>query len=491
MRRQFLLLALLRFSKLGLSLLFLLICARLFGVGVTMDSWVFASGLVAAAGMFAWGPVNEIVRSRFLLQAARSSFAEAAQSATRLMRFTALGSVLLALVLWLAGPWLLPLLYTGADAESDRLVLQVFVLMLPSLVLGQVLALGAAYLNCCDMIYAPECIGVGAALLSLGCVYALGPSLDVYALIVAHYAGLLFSVLGVLVLLLHRRFLGAELQPAFGPMVRDYLLFSVPLFFSYGAGQANGMLEKALASSLGAGMVSSVNYASQIKSTLQAVVSSVLFSLAVPRLTHAQATGCSLHEFSLVWREVQRVVVLFLLVVLPPFWGGADLITTVLFGASRVSVGQQSLVTDLIRWYLIALFPVALYLVHGSALLAQQKGRSYAVWGVASQAISACCCLLLVQMLGPKVFPVALLFSHGLAAVAMARAVGGSRLLWIDLLGWLALLALAGIALAKLGGWLSSHAVTALPALISLIVIHGLVLFAGYVGYRWWWGARA
>jgi putative peptidoglycan lipid II flippase len=490
MRQQFLLLALLRLCKLGLSLSLLLVCARLFGVSLATDAWVFASGVVAALGLFVWGPVNEIARSRFLLQLGRDGFLDAAQAAAQLIRVTALGSVLLAFVLWFCAPWLLSWLYQSSGVEADRLVLRVFALMLPSIVLSQVLALGTAFLNCCDMIYEPEWIGVVAALCSFVCLFALGADVGIYALVAAHYVGLLVAVFGVLALLWRRRFLAGFLRPASGPAVRDYLLFSLPLYSSYGAGQANVMLEKSLASSMGVGMVSSLNYASQIKSTLQAVVSSVLFSLAVPRLSRALSMGAGEHDFTLAWLEVQRVVALLLLLVLAPVWGGADLIVGVLFDVARVNEAQMALVADLIRWYLVALVPVSLYLVHGCALLAQQRGRSYAVWGVVSQALSVLICLFFFDAWGPKVFPLALFVSHGLAAVAMAVTVGSSGLLWRDFFVWMVLLFTSCGTAFIFAQWIALQVGSGFMALLILCGSYAALLLLCFAGYRLWQRSR-
>jgi peptidoglycan biosynthesis protein MviN/MurJ (putative lipid II flippase) len=490
MRQQFLLLALLRLCKLGLSLALLLVCARLFGVSLATDAWVFASSVVGALGLFVWGPVNEIARSRFLLQLGRYGLVEAAQAAAQLMWVTALVSVLLACVLWFCAPWLLSWLYQSTGSEADRLVLRVFALMLPSIVLSQVLALGTAFLNCCDMIYEPEWIGVFAALSSFVCLFALGSDVGIYALVAAHYVGLLVAVLGVLLLLWRKRFLDGLFQPVSGAAVIDYLRFSLPLYASYGAGQANVMLEKSLASSMGIGMVSSLNYASQIKSTLQAVVSSVLFSLAVPKLSRVLAMGGSTHEFTLAWLEVQRVVALLLLLVLAPVWGGADLIVAVLFDVAHVNGDQMALVADLIRWYVVALVPVSLYLVHGCALLAQQRGRSYAVWGVASQALSVLICLFFFDVWGPKVFPLALLVSHGLAAVAMAATVGSSGLLWRDLLVWLVLLFVTCESALVFAQWIALQVAPGFVALLMLCFSYAALLLLCFAAYRWWQRSR-
>lgn len=431
MIRQFLLLSVLRFAKLGLALMSLIVYGRVFGVGMEMDAWVFAFGVVMAAGMLAWGPVNEIARSRFLQQAEREGFDQAACHATRLLRVTALGSATLALALWVCGPIIVNWLYAGADEQGAALTLRFFLLLLPALVLGQMLALTSSYLNSCGVIYAPEWIGIGAGIFSLGCVVLGAAAWGIFALVAAHYAGLVISQIGSWWLLRRRGFLKASLRPVIDPGVRDYLHFASPLYLSYGAGQANIVLERSLATSLGPGTVSSLHYPAQIKSTLQAVITSVLFSLAVPRLTKSAGERNG-DGFWSAWRDVQSIVTLFLLAVLPPVVAGAPLIVAVLFDRGRVDVAQADMMANLIRVYVLALVPVSLYLVHGTALLAQQRGRMYAAWGVGTQAMSVALLLVMLPQLGIKAFPVALFVSHSFAAVAMSWAVGPSVALWKD-----------------------------------------------------------
>jgi len=176
--------------------------------------------------------------------------------------------------------------------------------------------------------------------------------------------------------------------------------------------------------------------------------------------------------------------VLFLLAALPPVWGGANLIVVVLFGKARVNADQLDLVGSLIRFYLIALVPVALSLVHGVALLAQQKSRSYAVWNVVALLLSSAFSLVFVSKLGARAFPLALLLSYSLAAMAMARAVGPSRHLWVELLGWLGLLALYSVLIRGLASWAQSKIGLALPALMLVGAVHGAALGAGLLWYR-------
>ncbi|MGH7462799.1 MAG: lipid II flippase MurJ, partial [Longimicrobiales bacterium] len=387
----------------------LLLYARAFGIGIQMDSWVFASGVAASVGLALWGPVNEMVRSRFVRQVAETGEDSARTSATSLLVFTSSASVLVCVALFMGAPQIVSTLYAASEPSASTLVLKLFVLMLPSIVIGQVLNLGTAYMNCYDVIYAPEFMGVATAFLNLACVLGLTQLLGIYSLVFGYYLGATLSLVVVLRFLRSRGFLrgtggaGAILRDA-----RAAILFAAPLFFSYGAGQLNGLLEKYLASLMGVGVMSSVNYASQIKSALQAVLTSVMFSLIVPRLTHA-ASQWGGGEFKRMFAESQRVAMIFVLIVLPFVFGAADAIATILFGNRMTAPSALREIALLIRLYVAALVPGVLYIVYGVALLAQQKGRAYAALGMAAQLLSALICVALFQTFGPSVFPIALL----------------------------------------------------------------------------------
>jgi putative peptidoglycan lipid II flippase len=426
--RQFILLASLRSLKLGLTVAVLLVYARLFGIGITMDAWIFASGTAAAVLMALWGPVNEIVRSRFVRQVAGHGEPHARASAASLLVFTTLASLVLCGGLALCAPWIVDTLYAAAEASrAQDLVVGLFLVMLPSVAIGQVLGLATAYMNCYDVIYAPEFMGIAASGINLACVLVLSPALGIYALAFGYYLGAAFSLAVVLRFLWKKGFFGSfGGWPAVALDARAIVTFALPLYFTFGAGQLNGVLEKYLASLMGVGVISSVNYASQIKATLQAVLTSVLFSLIVPRLTNAAAQPGA-PDFRPMFRSAQRMGMAFLGVVLPFIFGTAEGLAVALFGdALSAPSGVQDMAL-LIRLYVVALVAVVLYLVYGVALLAQQQGRVYAALGVLAQGVSALICVLLFRSVGAAVFPLALAVSHLLAALLMLWRVDVDR----------------------------------------------------------------
>lgn len=486
--RQFLLLASLRFVKLSLTVVALMLYARTFGIGLQMDSWVFASGVAASVGLALWGPVNEIVRSKFVRQVVEVGEESARSSAMSLLAFTSITSMLLCVVLLTTAPQIVSMLYAAGGTSESTLVLKLFMFMLPSIVIGQVLSLGTAYMNCCDVIYAPEFMGVAAAILNLVCVLVLTPLIGIYSLVLGYYLGAAASLVVVLRFLWSRGFLrrmaGAKV---IFEEARVTIIFAAPLFFSYGAGQLNGLLEKYLASLMGVGVLSSVNYAAQIKSTLQAVLTSVMFSLIVPKLTQA-ASHNSGKAFKRLLGESQRVAMVFLLIVLPFVFGTADALAAILFGKGLTSASALQEIALLIRLYIVALVPVVLYLVYGVALLAQQKGRTYAVLGVAAQLLSALFCMALFQKLGPTVFPIALLLSHLVAALLMLQRIDiqNRRELLREASMFVAVLSLASTAVLVAFRALSDTLHSGLLSVSLLGLVYGLIVLMMFGYFKTW-----
>lgn len=475
MKRQFLLLASLRFLKISLTVAILILYARAFGIGIQMDSWVFSSGIVASVGLALWGPVNEVVRPRFLHQVAQEGEESARSSATSLLIFTSVTSVILCVLLFVFAPNII----NALSAQSEySLILKLFVLMIPSIALGQFLCLGTAYMNCCNIIYLPEFMGIIAAVVNLISVFVFAPFLGAYSLALGYYLGSFLSLIVILHFLKSHRFL--QKVPAGKRLLKEVtavFIFAAPLFLSYAAGQTNSVFEKYLASFMGIGAISSINYASQIKSTLQAVLTSVLFSLTLPRLTHSASQGTR-EKFKNTLSESQQIAMIFLLLVLPLAFGTADVLTKILFDRAPIAIAPQEM-TLLIRFYVVALVPVVLYLVYGSALLAQQKGKDYALLGVSAQLFSALICWFFYRRLGAIVFPLALFFSHIVVALLMLKR--------IDLANRYALLGEAIVSITiivifsiavmwayhAIGYWISSLWFS----LFILGLIYGLIIF--------------
>lgn len=418
MRREFLVLAAVRCVKLTLNVVTLVLYGRLFGVGPEMDAWILASSIVAAAGMAIWGAVNETVRSRYVHEKEDRGETEANKTAVSLIVFTTGISVLLCLVLYFCTPAVIRYFSSDNELAPTAEVTHILVLLLPSLVLVQLLNLVVSYMNCYGVVYLPEFTGIAGALLNILCTILLATELGVHAIVWGYYAGLLVSTVVILNFLIAKGFFGSFvwsakiIQSGFSAVA-----FALPLFLAYLIGQANVLYEKYLAGLMGVGVISSVNYASQIRFTLQAVLSSVLFSVVVPRLTlvATQRSG----EFKKILMNSQLATFIFILAVVPFVYGASDGLAAVILGSKSEGADAVDVVARLIRLYSLALLPICLYSLYAGALLSQQKGKVYGFLGAFAQLCSMGICAFMYKKLGAEVFPVALFFSHLFVSVLM------------------------------------------------------------------------
>lgn len=234
-------------------------------------------------------------------------------------------------------------------------------------------------------------------------------------------------------------------------------MFSAPLFLSYGAGQLNSLLEKYIASLIGVGVISSINYAVQIKGSFQAIITSVMFTLVVPSLTRASAKIDGA-EFFVLLKEALTLALIFLLFVIPILFGTADALAETIIGSSQTTLEDVIDLAWLIRLYGAALLPVVLFVVFGVALLAQQKSGPYALLGIGAQVFSAILLIGTFGAIGKAAFPIALFVSHMIAALFMLRAINTQqRGMLIARAGAMtALVAFMAVLMEILNGFLSN-----------------------------------
>ena len=173
----------------------------------------------------------------------------------------------------------------------------------------------------------------------------------------------------------------------------------------------------------------------------------------------------------------------------PPIFGTSELIAQLLFKIGNAATVQQTKVASLIYGYVAALLPVALYLVHGTALLARQRGQQYAVWGVASQFMSAIVSIALLAPYGAMAFPIALVVSHSMAAVFMASAVGPSLPIWKETGMALILLAAVSYIWTLLAQYAQAATGSALLGLVFVSAAHTALLGLAYLCYRYLYSA--
>ncbi|WHU03008.1 lipid II flippase MurJ [Sphingomonas sp. NIBR02145] len=467
--------------KLGVGLVTIFVFARIFGVSAMYDAWVWSLGLVNAISLMVFGPFVETFRATY----AKFQHGEGQAAADKYIASVSVGVVVGALVIGLGLVALLSLSDDmfglastgGLTGDATRFVL----LLLPGLVLSQLVAVLTAYMNCVGVVYRPEIAGTLGGAIGTAFIVLFPRLPAVELLLVSYYLGVLaplavsFDFLRTVVSRL-RQLKWSELRF----YVRAATLVALPLFVPYLLGQASGLLERQYAALAGVGGLSVLSYALFARSTLQAVFTSALASLALPQLSHAfQRDGeAAFRGVTDIWVRqcllVGGAAVVFL-------YGFSDIAVTILFGKHGLSNSALAL-APLLRWYAPALVSVILYLLGGVSLLAAGKGKSYAFAGSLGQVVSMAMVVGFFPRLGLVALPLALCVSHAIAAALMFRAAGRGALrdLGVLALPRLAVMALAAIGLREIDLLLALDA----QALTVRIVFSGLV-FALLAGIVW------
>ncbi|WBH15103.1 lipid II flippase MurJ [Sphingomonas radiodurans] len=410
-----------RGAKLTLGLAMMFVYARIFGASATYDAWIWALGIVNAAGMLLFGPITETIRASYASIDSREGRAAAEQYIATIAVIMIGGAILVAG----AAALTLPLLAAGlAPQQSGQEPAATFFLyaLAPSLALSQVVAVLTAHLNCHSRIYAPEIAGTVGGCIGLGFIVAF-PQLPATWLLPGSYYIALFMPLLV----------GASFWPqlvrvlwhlegsAFRRHAREALGFSMPLLLPYALGQAGGVVERQYALLAGTGALSILSYAFFARNTVQAVFTAALSALAVPALARAwdaEDTG----PFRATLAHWAHQCLMLVTIGMVTLFGLSDTIPPLLFG-DNITAGQQSLLSELLRFYAVAIVTVVLYLMGGSALLAARRGKTYAALGTLASLIALALLLILFPVIGIIAIPIGLAISHALAAGLMFRAI--------------------------------------------------------------------
>lgn len=410
-----------RGAKLTLGLAMMFVYARVFGASATYDAWIWALGIVNAAGMLLFGPITETIRASYASIDSREG-REAAEQYIATIAVIMIGTAILVAG---AAALTLPLLATAlVPQQSGQAPAATFFLyaLAPSLALSQVVAVLTAHLNCHGRVYAPEIAGTVGGCVGLALIVAFPQLPATWLLPGSYYVALAMPLLvGASFWPQLVRALRHLKGPAFRRHAREALGFSMPLLLPYALGQVGGVVERQYALLAGTGALSILSYAFFARNTVQAVFTAALSALAVPALARAWDARDS-GPFRDALRHWAHQCLMLVTIGMVTLFGLSDTIPPLLFGGN-ITAGQQALLSELLRFYAVAIVAVVLYLMGGSALLAARRGKTYAALGALASLVALALLLALFPLIGIIAIPIGVAISHALAAGLMFRAI--------------------------------------------------------------------
>lgn len=416
-------LLLFRLIKISLSIFILTFSAKYFGVGIEMDIWLIVTAFISTINLSLWGPINETFRAKFVFIKEKEGTEVALNKTASLLVFVIIVSFLTSITIILFSKSIVPFLASSLQGKQIEMFVSILFLMIPSFIINQLTSIGTSILNAYNVFYLPEIMGIVSSLLNILFILLFAPQIGIQSLIIAQYLSSLFLIIFIIYYFKKKNISFSRIK--FQNIWRDikpFLLFSLPFFFPYLFAQFNILIEKNLSNTLGIGIVSIVNYASQFKGIIQAVFTSVLVTVMVPSLAKMFANKNPLNFKQILNDNVQIVFVCISLIV-PFLFAAASPIANILYNHGGIDKESIESIILLIRYYSFSIISIMLYLIFGLTLLSQQLGKKYALQGVIAQVITILINLVFYKSIGASIFPISLLISHFLVSIVMFNSI--------------------------------------------------------------------
>jgi putative peptidoglycan lipid II flippase len=479
MKRRAGIMFVLKGARLAISILNLYLSASYFGVSIEKDIWLLAINIFLILDMAIWGPINETFRAKFVFL--REEFGEeiALQRTRSLIVFTnSVTIILVLLILW--KPELISAII-APSYKGEQLVLLLFMIRViaPSFLFNQITQLFTSILNAYNSVYIPEIAGFISGIINLFLIVTLAPKIGIFSLAYAYYIGLFLLLILLLFQIKYKKiklfvtFKGIKFSDSW-----PFILFALPFFLPYFIGQIALVVEKSIASSLGFGVVSTIDYAKKFSDIITGILFSVLITVFVPILSSHFIKNDG-KAFLLDFRQIYQLGFLVITSFVAILTACPNALVSILYQNNKISsivLDQISSLATCYSWCAAAIF---FYYIFGFGLMSSQKQKYYASYGIAAQLGMIAINLFFNKTLGIYVFPLSLFLSHAIAAFFMFRKLpyGRSELVLITV-KYLCVLLSVVLLMYVINNFLIFFSSAYLVLLINIFVLGAILLGA-------------
>lgn len=460
-----------RFFRMLVTLLTLSMVAKYFGVSIERDAWVIILTFFSVLGLAIWGPLNEIFRTNYYILKEQQGEVFAYARSNSLFVLVVLVSCFVGSIIFIFSHQLAYFLDATASKEKVDLLATLIKFMIPTLLVNQLIALGISILNANDEYYIPELMSVVASLISLILILVLTPILGIYSLVASQYLSILLVLSTVFYLLSSKGIRPLLLGRLKWQDIRFFLWVAAPFYLPFIGGQLNQLTESWLASSLGSGSLSTLDYARQLFLALIAVLSGVLTTVMVPGLAKSYAQNDS-SSFTKVFKESLSVSFFVLSLMVPLLVGAAPVLGNLLYTNNKISESDTLIIIELIRYYGVAFVGITVYLFFGLGLLASKKEKKYALIGLLAQVIVSLINVLLVDDWGLYIFPVSIGVGHLGVGLIMSYylSVENKLMIFQNMVKYVLVIACITLVLHLINGLVDSF------TLLNQLILNGVLL---------------
>jgi hypothetical protein len=413
LRKQALLIFILRIAKLLVGLFSVSYSAKFFGVSIEKDNWLIALSLIIVFDATMWGALNEIFRTKFIFLKQELGNVQVLIKTKSLLFFILIISVMSSLVLYFSSDFIASNITTNyTTIQLSNLKWMIF-LTIPFLSINQITAIGTSVLNAYDVFFIPEIAGIFSAIINLFILIILAPILGIKALVLSYYFSstvLLCAVYFYLKIKVQINFFQGYQNVKFS----DFKLFyfaSLPLLFSYLIGQLSVLFQNKIVGSLGIGYLSILDYSRKFSDIFQGVLTGILMTILIPILSKNYVKKQNI-DFTNNFLKIYQLSLIVLTFVIAIFSSCSSVITFIFY--NNVSIGSVALkeISRLMIIYGWSILGVFHYMIFGLCFLSVGLGKKFAISGALIQLSSILIWILFLKKIGIIIFPISLGLTH-------------------------------------------------------------------------------
>lgn len=402
-----------------ISILNLSLSAKFFGVSLERDAWILSLGFIIVIDQALWGGINETFRTKFIFVREKEGESKALKQTFSLLFYTSLATIVLSIIVTAFPDLFTKMLAPTYKKEQLQVLTNMLHVLAPSLMFTQITLLGTSILNAYNSFYIPEIMGFFSTFLNLALIYFLAPKIGIYSLAYSYYIGI-FVLLILLVFEFRKRKILLFKYRSFNIRhVYVFLIFALPYYAPYFFGQINSLIEKTIASSIGQGTVSMVDYSRKFIDIPLSVLGSVLMTILLPVLSLSYAKGKA-KDYIREFNEMLQLGLLIMFSFMAFMLVGAKDVVSILY-SKGISADKLSEIIRLTMFYSVTSIGLFFYYMMNLSLLSMNKGRVGASLGIAIQLTMILINVFLFKKVGVFIYPISLFISHFGGSLVMYR----------------------------------------------------------------------
>lgn len=419
MYKKSIILFLLKILKIPLSILTLSLTAKYFGVSLDKDVWLIGSMIIGMIGLAVWGPINETFRAKFVAIKESEGWEIAINYTKSLIFYMFIFSCVIMIALFIYPNVVAKIIAPGFNELALEKLFKMIRFLVPIFLFSQLNLILSSILNAYEVYYVPEISSLFTQIINIFLIIFLAPSMGIQALVMAYYT----SVIVLSIFLIHR-IIKLNIPLFKGLIVLNFdgfklfFIFALPFFIPYLIGQLSSIIEKAIATSLGVGAVSIIDFARRIPDLLNGVLVSIVLTILVPTLTKAFVNHDS-NTYSQEFLTSYRLGLFGLILFIVFFINGATPVSYLLYHSPSINIEQMNSIILLSKLFAISLIAVFSYIIFGMSMLSADKAKLYVISGSIAQILVIFLNLILVKWFAMKVFPLSFFLAHFIAAFYM------------------------------------------------------------------------